>query len=52
MWVRSLGFLLPRGKTASAEKEVEQRWDVLAALGGGTPLLLGGGLPGGKGEGG
>ena len=24
----------------------------LAALGGGTPLLLGGGLPGGKGEGG
>ena len=27
-------------------------WDVLAALGGGTPLLLGGGLPGGKGEGG
>ena len=21
-----------RGKTASAEKEVEQRWDVLAAL--------------------
>lgn len=29
------------GAAASAEKEVEQRWDVLAALGGGAvPLLL------------
>ena len=28
-----VGFLVyRRGKTASAEKEVEQRWDVLAAL--------------------
>lgn len=53
MWVRSLGFLLPRGKTASTAMERCCRvWDVLAALGGGTPLLLGGGLPGGKGEGG
>ena len=41
MWVRSLGFLLPRGKTASTAMERCCRvWDVLAALGGGTPLLL------------
>lgn len=53
MWVRSLGFLLPRGKGGERGQEGRvQGWDVLAALGGGTPLLLGGGLPGGKGEGG
>lgn len=38
---------------ASARGVVNKRvWGGLAALGGGTPLLLGGGLPGGKGEGG
>ena len=53
MWVRSLGFLLPRGKTASTAMERCCRvWDVLAALGGGIPLLLGGGLPGVREKGG